>query len=242
MIKPEDIENVAIARGGWKGFGVIEFKGAGWGIAKFIWRHGKKIKKQNEFQVAKEDVLEFPNVIRDFNPSREANPDGSKGREWRVNINGRTIVYADNLLNGRDDRHLVTIHVQNPKKLGHDHPLSEKRVDAPASSGKRLEAHTGDTQSEFLQQTGHEPSAKDSLVSNSNKARKTDAPEITEARDSLHNIDDSRQFEIEHEDGTISSGSAEELMARADEDMAFAEQSEAATTSAISCFLKFGGL
>jgi hypothetical protein len=182
MIKPEDIENVAIARGGWKGFGDIEVKGAGWGIAKFIWRHGKKSKEQNEFQVAKEDVLEFPNVIRDFNPSREANPDGSKGREWRVNLNGRTIVYADNLLNGRDGRHLVTIHVKNPKKIGHDHPLSEKRVDAPASSGKRLEAHTGDTQSEFLQQTGQEPSAKDSLVSNSNKASKTEPPEITAAR------------------------------------------------------------
>ena len=51
-----------------------------------------------------------------------------------------------------------------------------------------------------------------------------------------------RELEIEHEDGTIRAGSAEELMARADEDMAFAEQSEAATTSAISCFLKFGGL
>ena len=242
MIKPEDIENVAIARGGWKGFGDIEVKGAGWGIAKFIWRHGKKSKEQNEFQVAKEDVLEFPNVIRDFNPSREANPDGSKGREWRVNLNGRTIVYADNLLNGRDGRHLVTIHVQNQKKIGHDHPLSEKRVDAPASSGKRLEAHTGDTQPEFLQQTGQASSAKHSVDSNNNNTSKTDTPEITEARDSLHNIDDSRQFEIEHEDGTISAGSAGELMVRADEDMAFAEQSEAATTSAISCFLKFGGL
>ena len=106
-----------------------------------------------------------------------------------------------------------------------------------------MEAHTGDTQPEFLQQTRQDSSAKDSLVSNSNKARKIDTPEITEARESLHNIDDSRQFEIEHEDGTISSVSAEELMARAaDEDMAFAEQSEAATTSAISCFLKFGGL
>lgn len=242
MIKPEDIENVAIARGGWKGFGDIEVKGAGWGIAKFIWRHGKKSKEQNEFQVSKEDVLEFPNVIRDFNPSREANPDGSKGREWRVNLNERTIVYADNLLNGRDGRHLVTIHVQNPKKIGHDHPLSEKRVDAPASSGKRLEAHTGDTQSEFLQQTGQEPSAKDSLVSNSNKASKTEPPEITSAREAIPSIESDRQFEIEHDDGTIDKGSASELMARADEEAAFAEQSDTATTAAISCFLKFGDL
>ena len=71
-----------------------------------------------------------------------------------------------------------------------------------------MEAHTGDTQPEFLQQTRQDSSAKHSLVSNSNKARKIDTPEITEARESLHNIDDSRQFEIEHEDGTISAGSA----------------------------------
>jgi hypothetical protein len=79
MIKPDDIEAVAVARGGWKGFGDIEVKGAGWGIAKFIWRHGKKSKEQKDLQIEKEDVLEFPNVIRDFHPSREANPDGSKG-------------------------------------------------------------------------------------------------------------------------------------------------------------------
>ncbi len=242
MIKPDDIEAVAVARGGWKGFGDIEVKGAGWGIAKFIWRHGKKSKEQKELQVEKEDVLEFPNVIRDFHPSREASPDGSKGREWRVNLNGRTIVYADNLLNGRDGRHLVTIHAQDPNKPGHDHPLSEKRVDAPASSGKRLEAHTGDTQPEFLQQTGQEPSAKHSVDSNNNNTSKNESPEITAARDSLPDIPNDKLFEIENDDGTFDTGSAAELMARADEEAAFADQADTATSSAITCFLKFGDL
>ena len=88
----------------------------------------EKIKRKKELQIEKDDVLEFPNVIRDFHPSREANPDGSKGREWRA--------------------------------------------DAPASSGKRLEAHTGDTQPEFLQQAGQELSTKRSVDSNSNNASK----------------------------------------------------------------------
>lgn len=239
MIKPEDMEAVAVARGGWKGFGDIEVKGAGWGIAKFIWRHGKKSKTQKELQIEKEDVLEFPNVIRDFHPSREASPDGSRGREWRVNLNGRTIVYADNLLNGRDGRHLVTIHAQDPNKSGHDHPLSEKRVDAPASSGKRLEAHTGDTQPEFLQQTGQEPSAKHSVDPNNNNASKNDTPQISAARELLQSMPD-KSFSFENSDGTIDTGTAAELMAQADAEAGFAEQSDTATQAAINCYLKWG--
>jgi hypothetical protein len=73
-------------------------------------------------------------------------------------------------------------------------------------------------------------------------AKLLESPEITSAREALSSMDASRQIEIPNDDGTVDTGTASELMARADEDMAFAEQSEAATTSAISCFLKFGGL
>ena len=38
--------------------------------------------------------------------------------------------------------------------------FSKKMADTSASSGKRLEAHTGDTQPEFLQQTGREVSTQ----------------------------------------------------------------------------------
>ena len=73
-------------------------------------------------------------------------------------------------------------------------------------------------------------------------AKLLESPEITSAREALSSMDASRQIEIPNDDGTVDTGTASELMARADEDMAFAEQSDAATTSAISCFLKFGGL
>lgn len=73
-------------------------------------------------------------------------------------------------------------------------------------------------------------------------AKSVESPEITSAREALSSMDASRQIEIPNDDGTVDTGTASELMARADEDMAFAEQSDAATTSAISCFLKFGGL
>ena len=71
---------------------------------------------------------------------------------------------------------------------------------------------------------------------------KNDTPEIISAREAIPSIESDRQFEIEHDDGTIDRGSASELMARADEEAAFAEQSDTATTAAISCFLKFGDL
>lgn len=169
LIKPEDMEAVAVARGGWKGIGDI----------------------------------------------------------------------AENKLKDKQHRHMVSVYVQNKEHIDADLPLSKSiaqdskaEVWSPASDT----AHDVSIPSSGLEQP---IKTIDQIHTNVNK---NESPEITEARDSLHNIDDSRQFEIEHEDGTISSGSAGELMVRADEDMAFAEQSEAATTSAISCFLKFGGL
>jgi hypothetical protein len=74
------------------------------------------------------------------------------------------------------------------------------------------------------------------------QAMKSDTPEITSAREAIPSIESDRQFEIEHDDGTIDKGSASELMKRADEEAAFAEQSDTATSTAISCFLKFGDL
>ncbi len=239
LIKPEDMEAVAVARGGWKGIGDIEVKGSGWGLAKFIWRHGEKSDKPKDNQITKEDILEFPNIIRNFEPSRKSSDDGSRGREWRVSLRGRTVVFAENKLKDKQHRHMVSVYVQNKEHIDADLPLSKSiaqdskaEVWSPASDT----AHDVSIPSSGLEQP---IKTIDQIHTNVNK---NESPEITEARESLNNIDDSRQFEIEHEDGTISSVSAGELMARADEDMAFAEQSEAATTSAISCFLKFGNL
>lgn len=68
------------------------------------------------------------------------------------------------------------------------------------------------------------------------------SPEITAARESIPDIPADKLFEIEHDDGSTDTGSAAELMARADQEAAFAEQSDTATSSAITCFLKFGDL
>ena len=63
---------------------------------------------------------------------------------------------------------------------------------------------------------------------------------IASAREAMPSIPNEKVFEIENDDGSIDSGSASELMARADVDMAFAEQSDKATSAAINCYLKWG--
>ena len=231
MIKPEDIESVAVARGGWKGFGDIEVKGAGWGIAKFIWRHGEKSREAPEFQVSKDDVLAFPSVIREYYPSREANPDGSKGREWRVDLNGRTVVYADNLLSNKDGRHLVTIHIQRPDKIGHDFPVSKKIVDTSASPGKVLESRTKDTQPNILERTGQEVSA-DTRLSQSEES--SNIPyEIQAAQKAL----------VENPDTNIGIGDGEtakasEILAQHDAEIAEAKHLSNLVEMAAECALR----
>jgi len=58
----------------------------------------------------------------------------------------------------------------------------------------------------------------------------------------MPSISSDRVFEIEHDDGTTESGTAAELMARADDEATFADKAELATDSAITCFLRFGDL
>lgn len=169
MIRHEDIEAVAVARGGWKGVGDLEVKGSGWGLVKFIWKHGEKSAERPELQISSDDITAFPQVIRDFTPSRPAATDGSVGREWRVERTGpagqpRVIVYADNAILGQPDRHLVTVHVERPDRSGG--AMSEKRgPDAsPESSGRVWESPPRDTAPGVLAQTGRDLPAGESVL------------------------------------------------------------------------------
>lgn len=129
-IRPEDIEATIIARGGWKGLGDIEVKGAGWGLVKFIWRHGEASAKPAAKQVSRDDILAFPQVIRDY----EARLVGAQ-REWVVaRADGERVVYVDSPVAGKEGRRVITIHVLGDNKRL---PLSRRRdAGAPASPGK----------------------------------------------------------------------------------------------------------
>jgi hypothetical protein len=101
----------------------LEFSKRGWGLVKVIWGHGDKSAEPAEFQVSKADITDLPNVIRRFEPS-SVSQDGLR-REWRVNRDGRTVVYADTMM-GENGRHLVTAYIpRTPDQM--NAPISKER-------------------------------------------------------------------------------------------------------------------
>lgn len=128
-ITPEDIEGTIVARGAFKDINEVEFSKRGWGLVKIIWGHGDQSREAPEFQVTKNDVVALPQVIREYEPS-SVSADGLR-REWRVNREGRTIVYADTMM--PEGRHLVTTYVaQTPGEMNIGR--SKKRPVAAGSS------------------------------------------------------------------------------------------------------------
>jgi len=133
---------------------------------------------------------------------------------------------------------MVSVYVQNKDHIDADLPLSKPITRSVAQDSKaEVGSPTDDTEHDVsLPSREPEQPVKtiDQTQSNVNKA---DTPDVARAREALPSIPNDRVFEIEHDDGT-----AAELMARADDDAAFADKAELATDSAITCFLRFGDL
>lgn len=170
MIRPEDMEAVAISRGGFKGNGDVEIKGSGFGLAKFIWKHGEKSSKKPEFQISKDDILSFPNVIREFEPTVTPHEGGSY-REWHVDLpdgkgTPRRVVFTDKTM-GDDGRHMISAFVQEPGRKGADHPLSKRKADLTSESPSMWsDTKEWDTQPNVLHQVGQKKSAEGSIAEN----------------------------------------------------------------------------
>ncbi|RWG26408.1 hypothetical protein [Mesorhizobium sp.] len=133
-ITPDDIEGTIVARGA---FGTVNEADVsskrGWGLVKIIWGHGENSPEEAPYRISKEDVTDLPNVVRRFEPS-SVSADGTQ-REWRVERDGRTVVYADSLM--PEGRHVVTAYVQRPDRAGAEALLSKER---PAAAGSLSEA------------------------------------------------------------------------------------------------------
>jgi hypothetical protein len=147
-ITPEDIDGAIIERGGWKGIGDVTVQGSGWGLTKIIFRHGEGSTKDPAMQVTRDDLVAFPRVIRDFEPTIAGS--GTSGREWRVSLPGptgdlRTVVFGDAPFDATDgERRIVTAYVQDPRRPDAENLLSKPRAGAPGSSSE-LFRPLGDT-------------------------------------------------------------------------------------------------
>lgn len=252
-IRPDDIEAVAMARGGWNGLGDVEVKGQGFGQVKFIWRHGEMPNKPPEFQVTRGDITAFPSVVRDFEPTVIERDHGMHYREWRVPLPDeagqlRQVVFVDKPLGGNNPRHVVSTYVQEPKRPGSKAQLSKRKAGVgPESPGKWADTHAGDTQPDVLRRTGQDQSGdpsidavqqafRDSLRSASEAAG---TPEQRAAYQAL--ADDPGKLLPTGEldaDGRPILRPASELLAEADAIRSHAEEDTRAIAAAITCFLR----
>ncbi|MCC6196796.1 MAG: hypothetical protein IT518_20270 [Burkholderiales bacterium] len=252
-IQPEDIEAVVVARGGWRGKGDVEVKGSGWGLAKFIWRHGEGSDKAPAYQVGREDVLAFPSVIREFEPSRAAAADGSLGREWRISRPGadgasRTVVYADNLIEGRSDRHLVTVYVQEPGLPGTDAALS-RGIDEPGVPRPDFGGPARIPPADFRSsQQGSGPPAgsapaQSSVPAGGAEARGETAESVVvrAAREAVAAPEATVPIDQFDADGRPQVERAADVLARADDAVKRAQTDAQGFLAAVTCFLSLGG-
>ena len=136
-IRPSDMDDIVMERGEF--FPHNGSSTSGYGIVKFIWKHGEK--SPAKYPVMKADILDFPRVVREYEPM--FNDRFGDTRHWVVkNDQGYQIVYAARKMEGKDFDEVVTIYVgEDSDKNPWRNKYSEKKVDA---AGKRT-AHTKDT-------------------------------------------------------------------------------------------------
>lgn len=143
-LQPEDIGDVLVARGpAVLKNGEIAVEGKGFGLVKFIFRHGEKSTKAPELRLAKEDVTALPKVLREYEPT-QISADGMK-REYRVKLphpeyGERSVVFAITRFGEQGDQHVVSAYIER-KPTG---PFSKNKSDSPGSSD-RVVSSPGDT-------------------------------------------------------------------------------------------------
>lgn len=126
----------------------------GFGLVKILWRHGERSGKEPAFRVTKEDITALPDVIRDYEPLPGGNP---RQREWRVERNGRIVVYSASQFNTRDNASRVTtIHIRDRAEPS---PLSERKAGVAPGSSRELEWLPGDTATGTFQSSPEGPGA-----------------------------------------------------------------------------------
>lgn len=140
-ITAEGIEATIIERGQFKDLTGVQVKGSGYGLVKFVFKHGEGGDKPVRKQIQKSDVTEFPNIIRyyDAQESQYKTSDGSyarnsSGRMWVIERDdGEWVLYADQKFKEDGKNRMVTMHVLDdevrqhytlsaPKKTPHSEP------------------------------------------------------------------------------------------------------------------------
>lgn len=146
-IEPGDIDAQIVARGAFSKIKALEFSGSGEGPVKVTWAHGRKSTKDKKsakaLRVTRDDLAALPDIVRGYEPIP---PDGVAAvgdapmRTWRVERNGRVVVYTDKGFDGGQQH--VTVHIE---KGGTDAAkLSEMKTPAAPETQTQLVGLTQD--------------------------------------------------------------------------------------------------
>jgi len=92
----------------------------GYGLVKFIWKHGERAGETAGYHVTRGDVLALPEVIRSTPTAIVSDATGHPVHwEWRrTRFDGKTAVYGASRFTSSDDRnHLVTLYIEQPGRV-----------------------------------------------------------------------------------------------------------------------------
>lgn len=122
-----------------------------------------------------------------------------------------------------EGRHLISVHVEEAGK-GSGTPLSKEKPGwGPESPGKRLEAHTGDTQRGFLHRAGQDQSGDASVP------RSASADQMAELSDRV------ARLEMRTDEGVTAP--VEQVVREADDALKAAQSDAKAFEAAVTCLL-----
>ena len=159
-LTPDDVAHVLVSRGpvALKEDGV-SISVPGYGLVKFIWRHGPQSNKADAHQINAEDLADFPVLMRQYEPTVTSSFSEKTGRTteqmtWIVDRpDGRRVVYGTTSFLADGEHHLVTVHVDGEMKQA----PSMKRKEPPSTSGPdTLQASGRDTARESFASSSRE--------------------------------------------------------------------------------------
>ncbi len=143
-----------------------------YGLVKIIYDHGELSPKKAGKQVTRQDMLDFPRVVRDYAPSAVKMERGTQTRVWVVpGGRGGQVIHVAKLFSDQDGRpHLVTSHTANqstpyaPSRLYTDKEkaalLASRGTSLPGPADTGLGPSTRTTQGASMAAEGNIEQAK----------------------------------------------------------------------------------
>lgn len=155
-LSPEDMEKIIINRGAWKDINEKAFSEDGFGLVKFIFKHGEK--SSDSLKLSKQDIVDLPRIVREWSPVESESNEFKK--VWRIEKDDgqRVFLYAKRFVDVDDRQHGTTMYLEYDVEKNKNKPLSKKKSSLDGGLKKERELDTNTQTSNNLFREG--PAAK----------------------------------------------------------------------------------